>query len=611
MLDLIKLYGIVIFMTQYQILLRILDCLREEAPAEFASFHPDPKDTDKLNAARSKAYIHLFLKVKFGITNFKYRHSYVTDGSQDGGVDAYFIDTENKKLYLIQSKFRTTEDNFTARSITAGDLVKMEVRRILKGEETDSSGKEFNSKIKQLQSDWSDISDQAKYDYRVIILGNLTRYNHEQIKRLLENTEYEIFNFERSYNELVFPLCSGTYYDPTEIRITINLYNKEQSTLKQTVTTKYGDYDVRITFVPVEEIAKIMLQFKNSLLKYNPRNFLTLSHNKINQQIKKSIVDIECNEFAVFNNGITVLADKFSLSETTGQKFRGQLILTNPQIINGGQTAYTLAKIYEEYQASDQFEKIFGDKEVLLKIIVRREEEFDMEFIENLSDATNKQTMVSEADRRSNLKIQVQIQKNIYNEYGLLYGRKSGEFYHGEQSGYIESSEIINRNEFLRTYHALKGNPRDARQKGEEVLFRLNSFYSIIDSPSNYRKMFFAWKLVQKLAQIEQAKKKENWNGQKKFEKMEFGMSLRYGKMAVISAVGVTGVPEADLSYDKINETVSKKLLVVLRRWKAFEDWAKAKKENKDYETDEGFDFDNYYKGKTLNKDIASFFKQR
>jgi hypothetical protein len=345
-------------MTQYQILLRILDCLREEAPAEFSSFRPDPEDTDKLNAARSKAYIHLFLKVKFGITNFIRRHSYITDGPQDGGVDAYFIDTENKKLYLIQSKFRTTKDNFTAKSVTADDLVKMEIRRILKGEETDSSGNEFNSKINQLQSDWSDIGDQAKYDYNVIILGNLTRYNDAQIKRLLENTPYEIFDFERSYNELVFPLCSGTYYDPKEIRITINLYNKEQSTLKQTVTTKYGDYDVRITFVPVQEIARTMLQYKNSLLKHNPRNFLTLSRNKINQLIRKSIVDIKRNEFAVFNNGITVLADKFSLSETTGQKYRGQIILTSPQIINGGQTAYTLAKIYEEYENSENFERI-------------------------------------------------------------------------------------------------------------------------------------------------------------------------------------------------------------------------------------------------------------
>jgi hypothetical protein len=289
-------------MTRYEILLKIIDCFREEAPPEFVTFKADPKDTDKLNFARSKAFIHLFLKVKFGITNFRTRHSYVTEGSQDGGIDAYYIDKENKKLYLIQSKFRTTDDNFTAKSVTADDLVKIEVIRILKGEKTDSNGKEFNSKIIQLQKEWAGIGDQAKYDYRVIILGNLKKYNDEQIRRLLDNSDYEIFDFERSYNELVFPLCSGTYYDAKEICITINLLNKEQSTLKQSVTTKNGDYDVKIIFVPVEEVAMMVLKYKNALLKYNPRNYLALSTNKVNQQIKKTILELRTNEFALFNN---------------------------------------------------------------------------------------------------------------------------------------------------------------------------------------------------------------------------------------------------------------------------------------------------------------------
>ncbi len=80
--------------------------------------------------------------------------------------------------------------------------------------------------------------------------------------------------------------------------------------------------------------------------------------------------------------------------------------------------------------------------------------------------------------------------------------------------------------------------------------------------------------------------------------------------MAVISAVGVTRIPVNDLSADKINEAVSKKLLFVLEKWKEFEGFAREKTENKDYFIEEGFDFDNYYKGKTLNKDIVEFFKE-
>lgn len=607
-----KWLGMIFTVMPYKILLKTLDCLCSEAPPEFTSMHPDPKDTEKLNLARSKAFIHLFLKLKCGISIFKERHSYITDGTHDGGIDAYFIDKENKKLLLIQSKFRTTNDNFTAKSLTADDLVKIEVNRILKGERIDGAGKEYNDKIKQLQKEWSEIGDQAKYDYNVIILGNLKKYTEEQVKRLLDNSKYEVFDFERTYNELVFPLCCGTYYDPKEIRITINLYNKEQSTLKQTITTKYGDYDVRITFVPAEEVAKMMLKYKNSLLKYNPRNYLTLAQNKINQQIRKSIVEGDSNEFAVFNNGITILADNFSITETTGRKFKGQLILSQPQIINGGQTAYTLAKIFEEYEPLGKAEQIFRDKEVLFKIIViRPENKPEIEFIEKISDATNKQTNVEEADRRSNLSIQVKIQKSLYNDYGFLYERKKGEFYHGIQSGYVNPNYIIDRNEFVRAYFAFKGNPRWARQKGKEVLFRMDYFTRIIDSPSNYRKMLFSWILLRFLHFIEYDRGRGAWRELTEFAKdYDFGSSLRYGKMAVVAAVGAASIlTEKELSKDIVISTVQKTLSSVFAKWKAFEDWAKAKAENKDFLLDTGFDFDFYYKGRTVDSDIAEFFK--
>jgi hypothetical protein len=574
--------------------------------------HPNPKVTEELNAARSKAFIHLFLKVKCGILAFKERHSHITDGTQDGGIDAYFIDRENKKLLLIQSKFRTTEDNFTAKSLTADDVIKVEVIRILKGEETDSAGKEFNDRIKMLQKEWREITDQALYDCKVVILGNLKKYTDVQIKRLLDNSKYEIFDFERTYNELVFPLCCGTYYDPKEIRITINLYNKEQSTLKQTITTKYGDYDVRITFVPAEEVAKMMLKYKNSLLRYNPRNYLTLAQNKINQQIRRSIVEGDSNEFAVFNNGITILTDFFSITETTGKKFKGQLILSEPQIINGGQTAYTLAKIYEEYEATGKAEQIFRDKEVLFKIIViRPENKPEIEFIERISDATNKQTSVEEADRRSNLSIQVKIQKSIYNDYGFLYERKKGEFYNGIQNGYVDTRVIIDRNDFIRAYLAFKGNPRWARQKGKEELFRIDYFTRIIDSPSNYERMFFSWMLLTYLHIIERHRARGKWHELTEFAKdFDFGSSLRYGKMAVVAAAGTaSNLKEEELAEDIIISTAQKTLSSVFEKWKAFEDWLRIKRENKDFSLQTGFDFNFYYKGRTVDSDVAEFFK--
>jgi hypothetical protein len=70
------------------------------------------------------------LKVKFGISDFITRHSQITDGTQDGGMDAYHIDSDCKKIYMIQSKFRNTSDNFTGKSMQADDLINLSLAKL-------------------------------------------------------------------------------------------------------------------------------------------------------------------------------------------------------------------------------------------------------------------------------------------------------------------------------------------------------------------------------------------------------------------------------------------------------------------------------------------------
>ena len=68
-----------------------------------------------------------------------------------------------------------------------------------------------------------------------------------------------------------------------------------------------------------------MSKYKNSILKYNPRNYLSLSNNKVNRKILESIISNNANDFAIYNNGITIIADSFELTETTGTKMWGKL----------------------------------------------------------------------------------------------------------------------------------------------------------------------------------------------------------------------------------------------------------------------------------------------
>ena len=548
-------------------------------------------DSDKKNQARSKAFIHLLLNVRFGLLEFPERADRITDGPQDGGVDAYFIDKENKKIFFIQSKFRTSAQGFANKKILANDLITMEIKNIITGKKIDSRGNKFNSKIKAFIKKYSELDNQAAYDFEVIFLGNLRNYTDEQIKKLTEGTKYEIYNSDKIYKELVYSACSGLYHRPKDVYITINLSNKQNPLLQQRILTEKGDFEVLLTFVPTKEIGRIMAQYKNALLQSNPRNYLTLSENAVNKKIADSITAKKGNEFAILNNGITVFAEGFNTSSGTGKENRGQIQITSPQIINGGQTAYTLGDLYEKKKG---FEELFDDKEVLLKVIVSENpEELTPKFISNISNATNQQTKVDESDRRSNDEIQVKIQQLIFDNFGYYYERKKGEFYPGLSRGYINKNLIITRKHFIRAYYASKGFPAPARSTAFDSLFSIKKFNEIFENSDDFRKMFFAYLVHKNLSRS----RIDNW-----------GNGVRYGKFAIVYAIFLNCEPEK-FEPEEYPEKAKDEIKKIQTRWKDFEKNVTEKSTNISYLLDEGdFDFDGYYKGTTLAQDLENFF---
>ena len=207
-------------MTKYDTLVKILDILRKEAPESYKFYHPLESDEDNLNKARARAYIHLYLKVKFGLLSFEEREKYVTDGSYDGGIDAYYIDGENKKVYFIQSKFRNSGDTFESREIKYEELINMDIDRITEGYKKDENGNSYNGKILTLIEDLQKIPDMGRYKYEIVILANTKDVSQNKLRKISDSNPVEEFNFKRTYNELVFPIVSGTFYNQSECSCT-------------------------------------------------------------------------------------------------------------------------------------------------------------------------------------------------------------------------------------------------------------------------------------------------------------------------------------------------------------------------------------------------------
>jgi len=341
-----------------------------------------------------------------------------------------------------------------------------------------------------------------------------------------------------------------------------------------------------------------MSRYKNAILKFNPRNFLSLSNNKVNRNIMESIINNNSNDFAIYNNGITIIADSFELTETTGTKNVGQIIMLNPQIINGGQTAYVLSKIYDAQKEEDF--SVFNGKEVMLKVIIlTSKKDINIDFIEKISNATNQQTRVEEADRRSNDKIQLSIEEAFFDTFGCFYERKKGEFYNGIDRKYIDKSLVVNRYSLLKAYLAWQGDAANARRSGMDTMFKEKRFKDIMKKPADFKKMFFAYKLLTNIETIEKTKEHN------------FGASMKYGKMAIIAAVGTYGVSDEDIDVTTVDALAKEKIEQVESLWGNFINYATNKTENVPYIFNNSLDLDVYYKGRTVNGDIKSFFKNK
>jgi hypothetical protein len=446
-------------------LVRVLDGLRQEAAGtkHAARYAIGSTRDEDVWQARARAYIHLYLKVMFGITSFEGRENYVTDGTGDGGIDGYYVDQSGKIIYILQSKFRQNEENFESKPIELKELLSMQIKRILGGHDLDEQGCRYNGKILGLQRGINEIFNIGLFSYKVIILANLRHVSQSELQRLTDNIDAEVIDYQVAYSKLLYPVLAGTLFKATGLGISIDLSNKSTGAkISYSVSAEDVECEITVVFVPTIEIARIMSMYKNSILMYNPRSYLEFEGEKVNGAIRRSITKTKGNDFALLNNGITIICDESGVNEQSGKKNKAQLFLLNPQIINGGQTAYTLSRIYEDTTPEDR-ELVFAGKEVMVKAIAVEssgEVGDDMRrisLIEKISDATNSQTVVTTADRASGDPRSSELQNVLFTRYGLLFEGKRGEFGEGLRQKYIHQDDIINRTTFARLYLAANG----------------------------------------------------------------------------------------------------------------------------------------------------------
>jgi hypothetical protein len=145
--------------------------------------------------------------------------------------------------------------------------------------------------------------------------------------------------------------------------------------------------------VNVNEFYDLFQKHGDKLLEKNIRNFLGTKSNKVNEAIKKTLINTKDNsDFFFLNNGVTIVVSKFTHNELQEKNYK--VNLTDMHIINGGQTCKAIEETIKENPELDTSRAF-----VLVRIYELSEN--TEELINKITYATNSQTVVNLRDLKS------------------------------------------------------------------------------------------------------------------------------------------------------------------------------------------------------------------
>ncbi len=170
--------------------------------------------------------------------------------------------------------------------------------------------------------------------------------------------------------------------------------------------------------ISVTEISTLIERHGERLLERNIRRYLGLQGNRVNEDIRQTLMGGEKSNFYFYNNGVTLTCDSFSYNALQNGDY--QVRIENLQIINGGQTCITIAKTLQELNLLGQDVQAY----VLLRLYQLPSENHDL--VQKITYATNSQNPVDLKDLRANDQRQQRLEMDIQ-QLGYRYRRKRSE----------------------------------------------------------------------------------------------------------------------------------------------------------------------------------------
>ena len=273
-------------------------------------------------ASRSRDVLDFFLSNTYGISqDVEYA---ITDGADDGGLDAYVVDHTKKSVTLIQCKWYDQEGTSVGKDETR------ELWSFYMNDLVPNKGDKLRDEIVIFIRRFNSMYKDHSIEFEFVTNG------------LVGTEDASVYRPEL---QVVGPdALAGAIYDhlseiePVRNEVTLSIPDEKFFELE---TTDQGQIKTLQCQIRARDLVDSYLRYQDKLLSRNLRLLLT---GKINRQILETAQDPEHRPlFYLLHNGISIVCDDYEWKADQG---KGRiLVLTNAQIVNGGQSTATVSKV--------------------------------------------------------------------------------------------------------------------------------------------------------------------------------------------------------------------------------------------------------------------------
>ena len=397
----------------------------------------------------------------------KFSYHFYEDKSQDEGIDAVFVNDEDRKIQLFSFKYR---ESFNPDQQQRKNELVESVKFL-----TDIRTRDFSHTAGKTRLFLEIITEKFFDDYQpwsieLFFISNDTRS--------IDDNDANIVNFKKWLGLKVKFIClediaKSLLSDHDPINAELVMDNDALMSYKESKLSSDTSYILRLSLIDLIRITCDDEHFRKRMDNYDKEDLAEahISYNALSDNVRGFILKSEYNKniyttlekepskFFMYNNGITIIASDVKVVPFPNGS-RSQVVITNLQVLNGGQTLRTIHN-YNEKNKSAGLENLQK-----AEILVRVFKVTDKLLMNRIAEFTNSQNAISNRDLKSISSDQIKLEKYL-EAFDIHYIRKNGDV---GLSGFGKNfSYIISMEKLGQILYAVKGNPENATNKKRAI----------------------------------------------------------------------------------------------------------------------------------------------